>query len=302
MLSSKNDKTQRVIFRQYMSALNLRLLEACTLGDFAKASALLEQGADPDSQDEKGVSCLHKVAQIADGTKPISDLIDLLIKKGARIRHSALHCSASPAAVRSLLSAGADVNARTTDGNSALSSVLLLGREDIAVELLRNGASFDPLVLLKARTPALVRELLLRGADPNVVHVSSGVSSLQAAVDRGDRAVARVLLEFQADATKIVPRICSASERSSPAVESSVAPPGPQPTPPAPTACLPPAHEVASKTGGASDSLVLSVTGLLDFLGEFEKRLRPESFTTIELGAIEGALEVVLRKVRSLKN
>ena len=275
------------IGHQIFSMSTQRLLEACSVADLSKVTSLLDQGADPNAQDDFGFSCLHKVAQIPDESKPISQIIDILIKKGARTRHSALHCSATPQAVRALLTFGADVNAQTTDGKSALTSALALGREDVALELLRAGASFDSALLLKARSPSLARELLVRGADPNVPD-ASGASPLQLAVDRGDRALARVLLEFRADATKVVPR------QSSSDPEPSVS------CPPVVVAAV--IAPVVVTPVGARSTTADALSGLLTFLGDFEKRLSPESFSSIELGAIEGALEVVLRKVRALRS
>lgn len=280
------------------SLLNQRLLEACSSADLTKAAVLLDQGADPNSQDELGLSCLHRAAQISDESRPIAGLIDLLVKKGARIRHSALHCSCSLQAVRSLLAANAEVNARTTDGRTALMAAVSAGREEVALELLRSGASVDSSLLLKSNSVSVMRELLVRGADPNVLD-SAGNSPLQLAVDRGDRTLARLLLEFKADASKATRRQTQ-TDPPSLAPEISVAsPPPPQPTPQ-------PQQQVQNGNGasGRAESQEggpVPLSEFLEFMKDFERGLSPEAYSSIELGAIEGAMDVVLRKIRGLR-
>ena len=73
--------------------------------------------------------------------------------------------------VRTLLKHGADIDARTADGDSALDLAILSGRTQIAEILLREGGQLDAsAVLLKAATQGVtdrdtVRFLTERGAD-----------------------------------------------------------------------------------------------------------------------------------------
>ena len=283
--------------------MNQRLLEACSIADFSRVSLCLDQGADPNAQDELGLSCLHKVCQNPDDSRPLAQIVDLLIKKGARVRHSALHCSATPQAVRALLAANADVNARTTDGKTALVAALSADREDVALELVRSNATFDGALLLKVKSVALAREFLTRGADPNVTD-AFGNSPLQLAVDRGDRAFARVLLEFRADAAKVAPRV-STADQPQPQPPQQQPEVKPEPLAGASPPIRRPPSSVTPDTGRSTPSGEaegkFSLAQFLGYLGAFEGKLGVEPLSNIELGAIEGALDVVLRKVRSLK-
>ncbi len=100
----------------------------------------------------------------------------------------------------------------SADGYPALGLAVFFGHEDIAELLLAHGADVNaasknaqrvtPLHAAVARRDArLVRELLVRGANPNAEQ-SGGFTPLHGAAYHGDRAIAELLLAHKADPTR----------------------------------------------------------------------------------------------------
>jgi uncharacterized protein len=113
------------------------------------------------------------------------------------------------AAVRAALDNGADVNARESDGSTALLATLIYkGHGEVVRVLLDRGAdvnaedSIGLTPLMRAAVngePELVQALLDKGADVNYRMTRGGGSALLVAVGRGDLAVVQVLLAKGAD-------------------------------------------------------------------------------------------------------
>jgi len=128
--------------------VSLQLKHACAAGDLGQVRRLLDEGADPDSTDERGCGTLLSFHP---------PVVDLLLLRGARPDLQTNEVGASVLAglsymnqiecVRSLLRAGANANlGRPESGETPLHHAL---------------ASLEP------NRTALVRLLLEHGADPN---------------------------------------------------------------------------------------------------------------------------------------
>ena len=176
--------------------LERALLDACLQGKDTLVSALLLAGVDPNSTDDKRRSCMHRAAAITDPhlCKQSASIIRLLSEAGAKPRPSTIHVVGNCLALHALLTAGADINAKTVEGCSALASAVTSGRDDVAVDLLALGVPPESGLLFKTRSPDVIRALCRSGADPNISDVF-GSTPLSLAVVRGDRNIARALLE-----------------------------------------------------------------------------------------------------------
>ena len=111
------------------------------------------------------------------------------------------------AAVRTLLEAGADVDARQGDGSTALHWASYRDNREIAALLIRAGTAVDAAndlgvtalwAACENRSPALVKILLEAGADPNVA-LPFGETPLMTAARAGDADVVGQLLAAGAD-------------------------------------------------------------------------------------------------------
>jgi uncharacterized protein len=117
--------------------------------------------------------------------------------------------SGDKAAVRDLLQHGANVNAASADGMSALHWAAERGDADIAAILVRAGANVDATTRLGGYTPLLlaaknghapvVKELLEAGADANAP-TSTGTTPLMLAAASGVAEAVTTLLDYGADA------------------------------------------------------------------------------------------------------
>jgi len=146
------------------------------LGRTSELEDLLSHSPDlVDARDGFGLSPLHYA--VAAGR---TELIPLLVRAGADVeaRGSRRGCtplfyaSGHPTALRALLDAGADPNAKATRGHTALHSAAEMGFRDAAEILLEYGARTDlpdsegrtPIDL--AEDPEVVELLLAHGANP----------------------------------------------------------------------------------------------------------------------------------------
>ena len=196
------DSMVRLLKAQKDSAklLEAAALDACSEGKVSLVKALLEAKVDPNATDDRRISMLHRAAAISDPelSKASAHIIKLLAESGAVIRRSALHVAGNPLAVSALVELKADVDAKSTDGSTPLALAISSGRDEVAIELIRLNAKVDSSLLFRCKNPDVARELLRANADPNVKDMF-GATPLQYAVERGDRALARVLLEYRAD-------------------------------------------------------------------------------------------------------
>jgi ankyrin repeat protein len=131
----------------------------------------------------------------------------------------------------------------------------------------------------QTRKLAIAKELLVNGADPNK-RDKDNLTVLQYAVDRGDRQLARLLLEFKADSSLVI--------NTSPNSQTKTA------TDP---------NSVVTKPILSSPALspASPFTEILHYLAEADKLLSNSKLSSLEIGAIEGALSVLAKKVNSSK-
>ena len=155
------------------------LLQAVSSGDVAQVRSLLERGASLASTAPDGSTALH-VAVLGDNL----EIADLLISAGAdveaRTRYYvtplSLACTnGNEAMIRRLLEAGADPAGTSEEGQTALMTASLNGNADA------------------------LKVLLTRGVDVNVREPNRGQTALMWAASEGNSAAAELLIEFGAE-------------------------------------------------------------------------------------------------------
>lgn len=158
-----------------------RLVEAAKTGQAALAISLLAQGASASAAEPDGTTALHWAARFDD-----LDLAARLIAAGANVSAAnrygitPLYLAAqngSAAMLELLLKAGADANASVRLQETALMTAARTGNVEAARVLLDHGAQIDAreewhsqtalMWAVAERHPAMVRELIARGADVN---------------------------------------------------------------------------------------------------------------------------------------
>ena len=149
------------------------LHEAASRGHRANVELLLQHGADPNSKDLQG----RTVLETAD-----VETLDLLLERGAKPGDGQLTLIEAAmfgqeATVKTLLEQGADINARGSNGKTALHEA----------------------AMCYYRRTNNVRRLLEHGADPGVIDLYTGQTPLHLAAWVGDIETVRVLLEYGAD-------------------------------------------------------------------------------------------------------
>jgi ankyrin repeat protein len=169
--------------------------------------ALLDQGANVNYTNEKGLAPIHLAASVG-----ADDIVAELVKRGAKLDlsnndlGSPLHCAVikkSKASVYALVRGNAPINARDRDNNTPLILAAQSGRNDIVQILLDGGADVSLQnnqwmtalrAAILAKSAALVEKLIAH----NVSHIANETSSqsiLHLAAERADAATMRVLLE-----------------------------------------------------------------------------------------------------------
>lgn len=192
------------------------LLTATREGDIARAVALVEAGADPNTAAEPGDRDQRPVLTLA-ALSPDLRLLRALIARGAQVnrKHQGLTTLMSATrdswhgraeAVVTLLTNGADAAVTDREGNTPLHGAVLSAEPTVAAMLLDAGAAVDalnaagdtPLALAcRAGNWALARFLLEHGAKPAPV---GGEPALVAAAGIADDDVegVKVLLRYKA--------------------------------------------------------------------------------------------------------
>ncbi len=192
------------------------LLLATREGDIARAVALVEAGAEPDTGAEPGDRDQRPVLTLA-ALSPDSRLLRALIARGAKVDRAhqgvtALHAATRdswhgrPDAVLTLLTNGAHAAAVDNEGNTPLHGAVLSAEPTVAAMLLDAGAPVDavnaagdtPLAIAcRAANWALVRFLLEHGAKASPV---GGEPALVAAagIADDDAEGVKVLLRYKA--------------------------------------------------------------------------------------------------------
>ena len=165
---------------------NSNLADTVRDGDRAGALALLQQHADVNAPQPDGTTALHWAVRQDD-----REMADRLIKsrreresRESLWRHAAVSGlrERKRAHDRKLLKAGADANAATTEGETALMTVARTGNVEAAKVLLAHGADVNskeqwrqqtPLMWAVAEShPEMAQELIAHGADVNARQVT----------------------------------------------------------------------------------------------------------------------------------
>lgn len=158
-----------------------RLVAAAKSGSSALAIELLEMKASPNAAEPDGTTALHWAARIND-----VNLASKLIAAGANVSAANRYGitplylaseNGSPEMLDLLLRSGADANATVNLKETALMTASRTGNVDAAKVLLDHGAQIDAreewhsqtalMWAVAERHPAMVRELIARGADVN---------------------------------------------------------------------------------------------------------------------------------------
>jgi ankyrin repeat protein len=192
------------------------LLAATREGDIARAVALVEAGADPDTAAEPGDRDQRPVLTLA-ALSPDIRLLRALIAKGAQVDRvqngmTALLAASRdswhgrPEAVLTLLTNGANAASTDAEGNTPLHGAVLSAEPTVAAMLLDAGAPVDavnaagdtPLAIAcRAANWALVRFLLEHGAKPAPVGGEPALVAAAGIADDDSEGV-RVLLRHKA--------------------------------------------------------------------------------------------------------
>jgi ankyrin repeat protein len=160
-----------------------RLVDAVRTGDKATALALLQQKADVNAAEPDGTTAIDWAVREDD-----IDMADRLIRAGADLKAAnrygitalSLACvNGDTAMIEKLLKAGADANAAGNEGETPLMTIARTGNVDAAKALLAHGAKVDARESWHGETalmwaaaqkhPAMVKELIVAGADVNAV-------------------------------------------------------------------------------------------------------------------------------------
>lgn len=183
---------------------------------------LLKNDADPNLSKEGGLSVLHWVIQ-----KGSEDLFDTLLKFGDKINLNAkctmdetdsditpIYLAAElglQSIVNKLVAAGANMDLPGTHGQTPLIVALSNGYENVAIDLIEsgcnirirtdNGASALHYAVI-SECARVVKMLLERGADPNILCSSSdidNISPLHLACEAGNLQYAKLLIQHGAE-------------------------------------------------------------------------------------------------------
>ncbi len=147
------------------------LHEAASLGRVDVVKQLLAEGGKVQAQDETRRTALHYAAQEGQ-----VEVVVLLLAVGADMsasdQHGAtpLHLASSAGHVKVaklLLAAGADLTASDEINRTPMARAIMMGREEMVTLLLAAGANMWLDLAIQFGTPAIVRQFLEAGADPN---------------------------------------------------------------------------------------------------------------------------------------
>lgn len=168
---------------------------------------LLAHGADPTRQDEDGQTVLHYAFQKSADQKTHDIIIAIAetreVLKVADMRgYTPLHlavCAGYLDLVDRFIQLGADISAKTKNGESIVFLALRHDRREIAQLLINKGAEIDFFALCLSGIQTAVSDLL--GKQPSLVssRLRDGTSPLHLAAFRGDAALVRILLDHGAD-------------------------------------------------------------------------------------------------------
>ncbi len=195
---------------QEPSVADRALLQAAAAGQAELIGYALDQGADIETRDPRGNTPLLLASRAASAAG-----VETLLKRGAdpgaasddgwNALHTAAYLGFTDVA-KVLVAGGTPVEAREPEyGNTPLLIAARRSNRGVAVALLDAGAEIEIRDLADGNTPlinaafeplslSLLSELVARGADVNAAAGRDGRSPLMAAVARGNRGAAEILL------------------------------------------------------------------------------------------------------------
>ncbi|PWA45761.1 ankyrin repeat family protein [Artemisia annua] len=183
------------------------LIHAARQGHTSTAKYLIEHGANPALSSELGATALHHVAGIGH-----IELMELLLSVGVDVDVDSQSDSGTPLvwaaghaqqeAVKLLLKHKADPNIETDDGVTPLLSTVAAGSLPCLELLIEAGANVNitaggatPLhVAADIGNTELITRLIKAKADPNVTDEEEGLTPVQMAAGRGNKAAVEILL------------------------------------------------------------------------------------------------------------
>jgi ankyrin repeat protein len=194
-------KKEPGLLRDHARAL---LVQACNDRQMGIVQLLLQEGADPNETDELGLTALHWAS-----ANSAPEIVSLLVAAGARPSaqdaygltplHYAAQMRARSEVIRSLVTLGADPNARTFSDPAGQAKVIWLWAVESTVGPAHPAlAGATPLHLAALTDAGNVQALLSGGAD---VHAASrtGWTALHFAAAAGQQALMEPLLRAGAD-------------------------------------------------------------------------------------------------------
>ncbi len=177
-------RRRKIYLQENAQVAPMEFKDAAINGDLELITLLLDAGADPNQQNERGYTALHYAA-----CNDRFEVIDTLLARGADISAKdkdgsaplvmAVSCN-KLASVEYLLKKGANINARASDGSTALvmSVAMLIDDHD-------------------SKRREIVIELLKKGANPNLTY-AQGFTPLMTAACAGDPEIVKALLDYGA--------------------------------------------------------------------------------------------------------
>lgn len=179
--------------------------------DPAKAKLLIAKGADVNARSKTGRTPL----MVAAGAPGAAEVVKLMLAKGAQVnlrddldpipvlptgggKGTALQDAARNgdyASIQMLIAAGADVNAKSANGQTPLSEATLFGRADVVKLLRDHGASTDVSIgpaKLNLAILSAQRAIVLNVPDAKPVNHGPGAASARQAVERAVPLLAQV--------------------------------------------------------------------------------------------------------------
>ena len=180
--------------------VRLPQLHAATVAaNLDKVRSLLDHGANPDEPDQYGRTALMLITRIIFSNRTQVRAWAERHRGPPEMRKGATQTfhdvgARSEAIFRALIGAGANPNAKATNGDTAL----MLAIPSQRIVLHTRGSRYPDLDLARVQSPDLVNELLANGANPNIQN-SDGATPLMAAASRGLGKIVDTLLAHGAD-------------------------------------------------------------------------------------------------------
>lgn len=188
---------EKILKGENLDPKGVELIKACQNNDLNAVQKLLDQGTDPNVQDEQKRTPLHYAAEHGN-----SEIIELLFSKDAEPDvynidgNAPLHLAVLNDrldAVKELLENGADPDVQNEDGNTPLHLAASIGNLEIIKELLEDGADPDE-QNDDGKTPADLASESEKGEIEEILAKESAIKALFKACIGGDLAAVQAML------------------------------------------------------------------------------------------------------------